>query len=361
MANDATNTGPETTRAAAAANPPQQIILQQPPSMFGRFGKLLTTALVIAIFIIFAMVGSYRNYFGLSDLPKEKYDSLSQTATKKIAIIKVSGLITESDGFVKKQIDRVKEDKDVVGVVLRIDSPGGTVNGSDYIYHHLRQLVDERKLPLVVSMGGICASGGYYIAMSVGDQKDAVYAEPTTWTGSIGVIIPHYDLSGLLGRFDVSDDSIASGPLKEMGSPTRPMKPEERKLLQQLVDDSFAGFKQIVTDGRPKFKADPAALDAVATGQIFTAKQALDKGLVDKLGFIEDAIARDAELAGVATDQVKCVKYEEPSTFFGQMLSSRAPIRAPGMNVEALLDLTAPRAYYLWTWLPAAMSNNNSQ
>src|SRR5437870_11162770 len=105
MANDATNTGPDPARAAVTANPPQQIIIQQPPSMFGRFGKLLTTALLIAIFIIFAMVGSYRNYFGLSDLPKEKYDSLSQTATKKIAIIKVSGLITESDGFVKKQID----------------------------------------------------------------------------------------------------------------------------------------------------------------------------------------------------------------------------------------------------------------
>jgi protease-4 len=362
MANDPNSAGPPPAgRTVAPINPAPQVIIQQAPSAFGRFGKLLMTALVIAVFIIFSMYGSYRSYFGLADLPKEKYHSLSKTATKKIAIISVNGLITESDGFVKKQIDRIKDDPDVVGVVLRIDSPGGTVTGSDYIYHHMRKLVEERKLPIVVSMGGICASGGYYIAMSVGDQKDVIFAEPTTWTGSIGVIIPHYDLSGLLGRFSVSDDSIASGPLKQMGSPTRPINPEERKLLQELVNDTFAGFKQIVASGRPKFKDDPAALDAVATGQIFTAKQALDKGLVDKLGFIEDAIARSAQLAGVPTDQVRCVQYEEPTTFLGEALSSRAPLGGAGLDAKALLDLTVPRAYYLWTALPSLLSNTSGR
>ena len=126
----------------------------------------------------------------------------------------------------------------------------------------------------------------------------------------------------------MKDDSIASGPLKEMGSPTKPMTEEERKMLQALVDDSFAGFKEIVVSGRPKFKDDPAALDAVATGQVFTAKQALDRGLVDKIGFIEDAINRAAELAGVSTDDVRCVKYEKPTTFVGELLGvdrSRRP------------------------------------
>jgi protease IV len=369
MANDIPNPGPApaervplaTTAVPQYTTAAPQYIVQQPPSMFGRFGKLLATALVVAIVIIFSLVGSYRSYFGAADMPKEKYHSLAKTATKKIAIINVQGLITESDGFVKKQIDAVKEDPDVVGVVLRIDSPGGTVTGSDYIYHHLRKLADERNLPIVVSMGGICASGGYYIAMSVGDEKDAIFAEPMTWTGSIGVIIPHYDLSGLLGRFNVSDDSIVSGPLKEMGSPTKPMSPDERKVLQTLVDDTFGGFKQIVMNGRAKFKADPAALDAVATGQVFTAKQALDKGLVDKLGFVEDAIARDAELAGVATDQVRCVKYEEPTSLLGEFMSSRAPLHGAGLDVSALLDLTTPRAYYLWTSLPSALSNTGGR
>jgi len=195
------------------------IIVQQPPSMFGRFGKLLATALVIAIFIIISLYGSYRSYFGLADLPNERYHSLSKTATKKIAIIDVQGVITESDGFVKKQIDRVKSDPDVVGVVLRIDSPGGTVTGSDYIYHHLRKLAEERKLPIVVSMGGICASGGTTLRCRSAIMKDAIFAEPTTWTGSIGVIIPHYDLSGLLHRYDVADDSVASGTAQADGQP----------------------------------------------------------------------------------------------------------------------------------------------
>jgi protease-4 len=224
----------------------------------------------------------------------------------------------------------------------------------------LRDLVEDRKLPLVVSMGGVCASGGYYVAMAAGDQLDSIFAEPTTWTGSIGVIIPHFDLSGTLSALQIEDDSIASGPLKQMGSPTRPMKPEERELLQQLVDDSFAGFKQVVQYGRPKFKEVPAALDAVATGQIFTANQALERGLVDKIGFLEDAIARALELAKLDAKQVRCVKYEESPTLFGGLLGADAPI--PGrsaVNMSSLVDLLTPRAYYLWTWPPAVMTNSD--
>ena len=298
------------------APPPQQIIIQQPSSAFGRFGKWLLAALVLAVLFIIGLYSSYHSYFSPSDAPQEKYHSLARHALKKIAIIDISGAIMEGeDSFAKKQIDRVREDSDVVGVVVRINSPGGTVTGSDYIYHHLRALKDEREkkepFPLVVSMGSICASGGYYVAMAVGDQKNAIFAEPTTWTGSIGVIIPHFDLSGTLNGIGANDDSIASGPLKQMGTPTRPMTQEERKLLQKLVDESFKGFKEIVASGRPKFKEDPAALDAVATGQIFTAKQALERGLVDQIGFVEEAIARVTELAGQSADDVRCVKYEE--------------------------------------------------
>ncbi len=122
----------------------------------------------------------------------------------------------EGDGFVKRQIDRVRKDAQVKAVVVRIDSPGGTVTGSDYIYHHLKKLREDRSLPLVVSMGSIAASGGYYIAMAVGDQEKSIFAEPTTTTGSIGVIVPHYDLSGLMARYDVRDDSISSHPRKQI-------------------------------------------------------------------------------------------------------------------------------------------------
>ena len=344
---------------APRANQAPQIIIQQQASMFGRFGKFLLLALVLAVMTIFGLVGAYNSYFNPTTGPQEKFHSLTPEATNKIAIIAVSGPILESDGFVKQQIDRVKEDENVVAVVLRISSPGGTVTASDFLYHHLRQLSNERELPIVVSMGSVCASGGYYVAMAVGDQEDSIYAEPTTWTGSIGVIIPHYNLSGLLNRFDIKEDSISSGPFKQMGSPTHPMSDEERELLQALVDESFGDFKTIVQSGRPKFQENPADLDAVSTGQIFTAKQGLERGLIDKIGFIEAAIERAAELAGYDTDELRCVKFEKPPAPLEALLGGRA-----GSNdffsrdLATWLQLTAPRAYYLYTYLPPLLTNS---
>jgi protease-4 len=343
-----------------ATSPPQQIVIQQRTPLFGRFGKWLVAALIVAIMFIIGLYSSYHSYFSPADAPQEKYHSLAEFATKKIAIIEVSGAIMEGeDSFAMKQINRVKDDNSVVGIVLRVNSPGGTVTGSDYIYHHLRDLVDQRKIPLVVSMGSVCASGGYYVAMAVGSQPDAIFAEPTTWTGSIGVIIPHFDVTDGLSKLGISEDSIASAPLKKMGTPTRHMSEEERKIMQGLVDDSFKGFKAIVATGRPKFKNDEAALNAVATGQIFTAQQALDKGLVDKIGFIEAAITRATELAGETPESVRCVKYEKRPTIFGEILgdSHLSPARG-STDVSALIELASPRAYYVWSFLPTLTSSS---
>jgi protease-4 len=321
--------------------------------MFGTFGKLLIALVVILVMVIIGLYGSYHSYFNEPDRPQERFHSLARHATKKIAIISLEGAITSGDGFVKKQIDAVKEDPNVVAVVLRINSPGGTVTGSDFIYHYLRKLVDERELPMVVSMGSLCASGGYYVAMAVGDRPDALYAEPMTITGSIGVIMPHYDLSGMLGLWSVKDDSIATGPLKQMGSFTKPMTEEDRKALEAILADMFAGFKRVVMNGRPKFKADPPSLDAIATGQIFTADQALDRGLIDKIGFLEDAISRAAELADVSTDEVRAVRYERPRTFMGQLLGAEASPSNVSRDAATPIALTTPRAYYIGTMLPS--------
>ncbi len=352
---------PDSTGSQPQATP--QIIVQQQASAFGRYGKILAVLLGFAVMMIFGLTSSYQRYFSPPDGPQEKYHSLSKTADKKIAIVDISGTIMDGEGFVKKQLDRIRKDDEVVGIVLRINSPGGTVTGSDYLYHHVRQLCEDKELPMVVSMGGMCASGGYYIAMAVGDQENAIFAEPTTWTGSIGVVIPHYDFSGMLENFDVKDDSIASHKYKLMGSPTRKLDPEERaeerELFQELVDLSFEGFKEIVRNGRPKLREDEAALDAVATGQIFTAKQALEKGLVDKIGFVEEAIERVAELANVELASVRCVKYNQPMPSLSSLLGAEA--RSPnllGSDLQSFLDLTAPRAYYLCTWLPSILSNS---
>ena len=189
---------------------------------------------------------------------QEKYFSNSTTAQDKIAIISIEGVILESeDGFAKRQIDQAIEDKSVKAIVLRVDSPGGSVTGSDFIYHHLLRLKKKRDIPIVVSMGSIAASGGYYVSMAVGQTPNTIFAEPTGFTGSIGVLIPHYNFEGLLGKIGAKDDTVASHPLKTMGSFSKPMTDEERKIFQALVDDNFKRFKEIVRSGRLQFQEGP--------------------------------------------------------------------------------------------------------
>ena len=352
-----------------AANSPQavenRIVVQTASGMVGPIGRvligLLLFALMISIVLNLGQLASYQAYFQDGTEIQEKFHSGNKQATDKIAVIQVEGGILRADGFVKQQIDRVLEDQDVKAIVLRVNSPGGTVTASDYLFHHLKELKKEREIPLVVSMGSLCASGGYYVAMAVGDQPNGIYAEPTTWTGSIGVIIPHFDASGLLERFDVKDDSIASHRFKQMGSPTRSLsdeaRAEEREILQSLVNESFEGLKDVVRYGRPALREDDMKLDEVATGQIFTANQALKHGLVDRIGFIEDAIERARELATLAKGDVRVVKYSSPPALMDALLGAETPLAPRGFSLTDLVDMTAPRAYYLSSWLPAVVSS----
>jgi protease-4 len=335
---------------------PLRVIIEQPrASWLGRAARW-------AFFIVVALwiLGSLGNYGADDDGITEHWHSLSKSANNKVAVISIEGTILGDGKFVKGQIDRVRDDDSIKAVVVRVDSPGGTVTGSDYIYHHLKVLAEERKIPLVVSMGGIAASGGYYVAMAAGDTKNNVFAEPTTWTGSIGVIIPHYNLTGLLQKVEVRDDSIASNPLKMMGSPTRefpePIRAEEQKILQELVDSSFTDFKEIVLASRPALRDDANAQEVAFTGRIFTAKQALDNHLVDKLGFVEDAIERAIELAALDKDSVQVIEYRQQKGLLDQMLfgpESQAKANADRLSeLSAIMELNVPRAYYLCTWLP---------
>ncbi len=285
----------------------------------------------------------------------QRHYSHTKGAPNRVVILTVQGALVGGENFFKKQMDLLRKDERVKAIVLRINSPGGLVSVADFMLHHLQQLGQERKIPIVVSMGGMAASGGYYVAMAVGEQADCLFAEPTTFTGSIGVIIPHYDLSQLLEKWGVKEDSIASHPLKGMGSITRPMTEQERQIFQGLVDDAFRRFKEVVKQGRPKFRADPEALDKLATGQLFTAQQALEHGLIDKIGYLEDAIERAIQLAGLAPEEVEVLRYERQPTL-GELLFG-ADAAAGRLDLAALLDSTAPRAYYLCTRLPPLVSS----
>ncbi|MDA1052774.1 MAG: signal peptide peptidase SppA [Planctomycetota bacterium] len=343
---------------APNASPPS-IVIQQGRSggglMLGTFAMLGWMAFGLCAMFLVAQLFTLSDYFDNSGGITEKYHSGAKFADDKVAIISITGVILEGEGYVKSQIDRIRDDSSVKAIVVRVDSPGGTVTGSDYIFHHLNKLRQEKGVPLVVSMGSIAASGGYYVSMAVGDQEKSIYAEPTTTTGSIGVIIPHYDVSGLMARYDVKDDSIASHPRKQMLAMTRPIPEEHRELLQAYVDESFDRFKEIVKQGRPAFLEDDSALTELATGEIFTAPKAKELGLIDEIGFIEAAIDRAMELANLDASNTRVVRYPQPASLFDisglMMSSSQRP------DLSTLLELTSPRAYYLASSMPPLMAS----
>lgn len=338
---------------------PQTIVIYTQPFWSRLLGWSGWLGFAVCFFLLLGTRALFNDYFDTTGGIDEKFVQGADFANDKVAIISIEGVIVEGDGFVKQQIDRIRDDKSVKAIVVRVDSPGGTVTGSDYIYHHLTKLRKEKNVPMVVSMGGMAASGGYYVSMAVGDQKDAIFAEPTCSTGSIGVILPHYDLSGLMARFDVKDDSIASHERKQMLSMTRPLSAEHREIVQSHINDMFERFKSIIKEGRPVFRKDSEALEQLATGEIFTSTVALKHGLIDKVGFVEDAIDRAIQLAKLDKKKTRVVKFERPASLLDG-LGVPVARQQTALDLPQMLDLAAPRTWYLATSLPAIASSRRA-
>lgn len=221
------------------------------------------------------------------------------TAEKKIVVIPIKGVIMETMGTGKgsvsailKILKNIEDDKSVVGILLAIDTPGGGVTASDRIYHALKEFKRESKLPMHAFFLDVAASGGYYAAMAA----DHITAHPTTITGSIGVISKFYNVSEAMDTIGVSVkvvkslDSEGKVSFKDMGSPYRPMRPEEEALVQALVTEMWERFTDVVVEGR-EGKLDREQIRKLADGRILTGKQALEAGLIDQVGYREDAFA----------------------------------------------------------------------
>ena len=332
---------------------PPQIVVHCGPGGFQRFfGWAGWIGFSVTLLVLISWSFAMQQYFDTTGGIQERFHSGEKHARDKVAIISVTGTIVDGSGFVKNQIDRIRDDEDVKAIVVRVVSPGGTITGSDYILHHLVKLREEKKVPRVVSMGSIAASGGYSVAMAVGDQERSIYAEPTTTTGSIGVIIPHYDLTGLLERFDIEDNSLASHPNKQMLSMTRPMTDEQRKIVEAYLDAAFVRFKERIKLGRPVFRKDPGALDQLATGEVFTADQAKQFGLIDEIGFVEDAIDRVIEMAKLNKSKIRVVQYERTASLFDVPWLVESQHARSRLDLASWFDLHTPQAYYLATTLP---------
>ena len=206
-----------------------------------------------------------------------------------VGMIEVKGLIVDPQETVKQLHTFAKDDR-VKAIVLRIDSPGGVVGPSQEIYEEVKKVSAKKKV--VVSMGSIAASGGYYIAV----PAQTIYANPGTITGSIGVLMKFTNFEGVMDKVGMRAFTLKSGKFKDVGSPLRPMSEEDRAMLQGVIDSTYGQFVKAVAEGR---KMPVEEITRIADGRILTGEQAKAAKLVDKLGTLQDAIAEAGRLAGI--------------------------------------------------------------
>jgi protease-4 len=212
----------------------------------------------------------------------------------RVGVVELKGIITDARPTVK-QLKEFRKDERVKAIVLRIDSPGGAVAPSQEIYDEVARTVPLKKV--VVSMGSVAASGGYYIAAAA----DHIVANPGTITGSIGVVMEFPNIEELVKKIGFNTEVIKSGPYKDIGSPLRKMSSSERELLQGVIDSVYHQFVNAVAHSR---KIPVEKVTAIADGRIFSGEQAKEIGLVDSLGGLEDAVAMAAKAGGIKGDPV---------------------------------------------------------
>lgn len=310
----------------------------------------LAIVLGLSILANLGMYAAFRDYFSRSPEVTERYLSGDKSTSTRIAVVRLSGTIMPplTERLIR-QIEVAAEDDRVKGVLLTVDSPGGLVADSHQIYHALEKL--RAKKPIFVQMKRLAASGGYYIAMGAG-TKGQIYAEPTTWTGSIGVIIPRYDASGLVEKLGISSDPLKTGEFKDALSPFHPLSEAERKVWEDILNQSFEQFVELIDTNRDTLDREQAR--KLATGQIYTARDARANGLIDQIGFEEDALA--AFQKSLQLDKVRVVEYRSPTQLVDLILGSKQK-DVQAAQWQALVDATTPRAMYLCSWLPAIPNN----
>jgi protease-4 len=320
---------------------------------FGCLGVFIVVLLCLSLLFNFLfLVGSL---FGLGSGGPDKFRENTLTpgeknVSAKIAVIRLGGLISSGDmGLsvgatpeeMKQQFKQALEDKDVRAIVLAIDSPGGEVTASDDIYNIIRKARDRKKI--VVSMGAMAASGGYYAALG----GSHIIARDTTFTGSIGVIMQTLNYADLFGKVGLQMVTFKSGKMKDMLSGSRPSTPEERDYVQNLVMQTYGKFVGIVAAERNI--PEDALRNGVADGRVLSGKDALEAKLIDQLGDLDDAVKKAIELGGAPGATV--VEYRAIESFgrllriFGKADSSKKV--EINLGPQSSLHLQPGRLYLL--------------
>jgi len=279
-------------------------------------------------------------------------------AKDKILVVPIRGIIRSSRARglfyhgpntveqIGMQLQKASRDKRIKGIILTIDSPGGEVTGSDIIYHRIIRYKKEHKTPVVALMGSVAASGGLYVAMAA----DEIVAHPSTVTGSIGVLATLLNIQGLLEKIGVRAMVLKKGEMKDMGSSLRPISDEERNVILGILNEFYELFLDRILESRKHITREE--LLKIADGRVFTAKQALQAKLVDRIGQFEDATAEVKRLAGITKASV--VTYDWDRHYRYDPYSALAPKAPVDINLFKL-DLGSlqapgcPGFYYLWT------------
>jgi protease-4 len=276
----------------------------------------------------------------------------------KVAVIELEGMLanTKTGGLLQptenklslftQQLQQAENDPKVKAVVLRVNSPGGTVTCSDTMYEMVKEFRARTHKPVITSGQEVMASGAYYTACA----SDVIMVQPTTVVGSIGVIFETLDASNGLAKLGLRFDSIKSGALKDMGSPFKPLDPAARDVMQGMVDAYYGRFLNVVKTNRPNLPADAEKVKMATDGRVFSGEQALALGLVDKLGRLDNAIALAKEMS--KSPNAKVVMYKRPYGYSGSIYADSS-VQPPRANVLTLdlpeSDLLLPKGfYYLW-------------
>lgn len=277
----------------------------------------------------------------------------------KIAVIDVTGILMnayEPQFFgqgehpvsrLLEQLDKAERDPHVVAVVLRINSPGGSVTASELVHQEIARFRKSTGKPVFAMMMDVAASGGYYVACAC----DEIWAYNSTVTGSIGVLAQFLDVSGTMQKIGMNAPAITSGPNKDAGSPFKSMTPEQRAIFQTIVDDMYDGFVAVVTSGRPGLTEEKVR--ELADGRVYTAGQALKLGLIDHIGTIRDALAALKQRTG--SKAVRVVTYRRPleyrPNYYAQAPgapSTGVDVNLIKLDVPGLAGLGTPQFLYLW-------------
>jgi protease IV len=318
---------------------------------------------VFSIIINFATSLAFEDFNTFSSelfAPKEDFVEtvvMDGKGPKKILVLEVNGVIQDtgedvasffqSGGYQHrrflKMIEHATEDPDVKGIILRVNSPGGGVVESAEIHHKLMKFKEKTKKPVYVSMGTMAASGGYYISTAA----DKIFAVPDTLTGSLGVIIQGVNYSGLAEKYGVKLETIKSGPYKDILNPAREMTKEERGILQNMVNNAYQGFVDVIAKGRHMSEGE---VRKIADGRIYDGRQAKDLKLVDELGYFEDAVKALKKDYNLGDLQV--VQYEENLGFGSLFAMSANKIFHNDVEMSGLMRLltqpNSPRLMYLY-------------